>query len=75
MTGEEEDFAGVGAVLWYEQFSFIYVVQDGQRWEHLPGVYSKRKYFYAIDAIKFFESDDLEKVERVMFKDFLKNQW
>ena len=71
---ENEYFTGIGTVLCYEQFSHIYVIKGGTHWEHEEGVYSKCKYFYTIDDQKYFESDDLEKVERAMFKCFLKHQ-
>jgi hypothetical protein len=67
-------FNGVEGVLLYEHPYCIFQIKEGETWEYNDFKTTSCKYVFVNSSNEIFESNDLEPVERHLFKDFIKGQ-
>lgn len=69
---DEEYYKGVKVIFLYQDNTPIFEIKEGESWQYDPLTTAAGRYTYFKFLEKIYESNDLEEVEREMFKDVLK---
>jgi len=69
---ESDYYDAVEAILWYNDWAYIYVIKEGKKWQYDAYKFVIGKYVYFINDESIYQGIILEDVESVMFRDYLR---